>query len=127
MSSIGLDPATDRAIDEFSRSIRLSPVDPEIGYSLSGIAYAYILKGDCLKALDFARRSSREMPRWLGTWVSVAVAAANLGYKKEAEEAVRQILTLSPLYSMARRPNIFRDLKSSEIFSDGLRLAGIPE
>ena len=117
----------DRAIDEFSRSVRLSPVDPEIGYSLSGIAYAYILKGDCLKALDFARRSSREMPRWLGTWVSVAVAAANLGYKKEAEEAVQQILTLSPLYSMARRPNIFRDLKSSKIFSDGLRLAGVPE
>ena len=116
-----------RAIDEFSRSIRLSPVDPEIGYSLSGIAYAYIFKGDCLKALDFARRSSREMPRWLGTWVSVAVAAANLGYKKEAEDAVQQILTLSPLYSMARRPNIFRDLKSSEMFSDGLRLAGVPE
>ena len=117
----------DRAIDEFSRSIRLSPVDPEIGYSLSGIAYAYILKGDYLKALDFARRSSREMPRWLATWVSVAVAAAYLGYKKEAEESVRQILTLSSAYSMARRTNIFRDLISAEIFNDGLRLAGVPE
>jgi adenylate cyclase len=117
----------DRAIDEFSRSIRLSPVDPEIGYSLSGIAYAYILKRDYVKALDFARRSSREMPRWLGSWSSVAVAAANLGYKKEAEEAVRQILTLSPAYSIARRPNLFRDLKSDEIFSDGLRKAGLPE
>ena len=55
---------TDRAIDEFSRSIRLSPVDPEIGYALGGLAYALLRKGDYEKAFEDAHRSAREMPRW---------------------------------------------------------------
>src|ERR1039457_6326574 len=54
---------TDRAIDEFSRSMRLSPVDPEIGYALGGLAYALLRKGDYEKGSGDAHRSAREMAR----------------------------------------------------------------
>lgn len=35
----------DRAIEEYFWSIRLSPVDPEIGFSYGGLAYAFLVKG----------------------------------------------------------------------------------
>ena len=57
----------DQAIDHFQRSIRLSPIDPQVGFAYGGLAFAYIIKGDYQKALEYARRSAQEMPRWLTT------------------------------------------------------------
>jgi adenylate cyclase len=117
----------DRAIPELLRSIRLSPVDPEIGYPLGGLAYAYLLKGENEKAFEFARRSAHEMPRWVPAWSAVTMASIKLGRQQEAENAVTHILRLSPSFSIATRPKVFRDTSVTEWMSDLLRQAGIPE
>jgi adenylate cyclase len=40
----------ERAIDHFSRSIRLNPVDPQLGYAYGGLAAAYFIKGESDRA-----------------------------------------------------------------------------
>ena len=117
----------DRAIDELLRSIRLSPVDPEIGYPLGGLAYAFLIKEENDKALEYARRSAREMPRWVSAWCAVAVASAKTDRLEEAKDAARHILLVSPTFSIGNRPKVIRDQGFTRMFSDGLRKAGIPD
>ena len=117
----------DPAINEFSRAIRLSPVDPEIGFSLGGLAYAHMMKGERETALDYARRSAHEMPRWLPAWTAVAVASIQNGRLQEAQDAARHILQLSPGYTLAGRINVFRDTEFHDMMADALRNAGLPE
>ena len=90
---------------------------------------SYIMKGEFEKALEQGRRAAGEMPRWVGPWTSIAVAAANLGKQQEADAAVKQLLTLSPGFTLAlRRANsLFRDKSVEDIFVEGMRAAGVPE
>ena len=121
-----LDPGP--AIDQFLRAIRLSPVDSELGFSLGGLAYSYLMKDDLETALEYARRSANEMPRWLPAWTAVVVAAAIRNDRpEEAREAAQRILQLSPTYTVSSRINVFRGLEFHEMMADALRKAGLPE
>src|SRR5258708_4102606 len=119
----------DRAIDHILRSIRLSPVDPQLGYHYGGLSVAHVIKGEYEKALEYARRSAREMPRYVSAWILTAVAAAHGGHQAEANAAVKQILALSPTLTIALRSSIsaYRDKWVVERMAQGLRLAGLPE
>ena len=119
----------DLAIEHFTRSIRLSPLDPQLGFHYVGLSIAYLMKGELEKALDYARRGAREMPRWVGAWANIAVIAGNSGIRDEAQAAARQVLALSPGYTIALRlsNSVFRDKWVNDIFVKGLRAAGIPE
>jgi adenylate cyclase len=119
----------DRAIDHFLRSIRSSPLDPQLGWAHGGLAYAYIAKGDYEKALEYARRSAHEMPQWTGGWLNMAVACAYLGDLEAAREAVRRLLQLSPNFSIStyRTSRPGRGQWISDRSEHGLRLAGLPE
>jgi len=119
----------DTAIDHFIRSIRLTPLDPQLGYHYHGLAIAHAIKGEFEKTLDYGRRAAREMPRWIPPYTSIAVAAVRTGQQQEAEAAVKQVLTFSPGYTIALRTenSFFRDKWVTDIFSDGLRAAGLPE
>ena len=119
----------DTAIDHFTRSIRLTPLDPQLGYHYVGLGIAHMMKGNFEKGLDCARRAARETPRWLAPWTSIAVAAAYLGQQDEAEAAVVQLLAISPSFTIALRlaNSLYRDKSAEEIFVQGLRRAGVPE
>ena len=119
----------DRAIEHFTRSIRLNPVDPLLGYAYGGLAYAYILKGEYELGLEHARRTAHEMPRWLAGWSGVACAAGYLGRQQDAHEATKRILEIVPHYSLAfrRSTSPWRDNHMEDKLDGGLRLAGIPE
>jgi Flp pilus assembly protein TadD len=86
-----------------------------------------MMKGEPETALDYARRSAREMPRWLPAWTAVAVAAIQNGRLPEAQDAARHILQLSPNYTLASRINVFRDIGFHDMMADALRKAGLPE
>jgi len=119
----------DNAVDHLSRAIRLNPVDPEIGYSLGGLANALLIKGDYDKALEVARRTARETPRWMGAWRSLVVASVKTERLQEAQEAVRHMLLLAPNHSISqsRRALRFRDERVCDMIVDALRKAGLPE
>ena len=119
----------DSAVDHLSRAIRLNPVDPEIGYSLGGLANALLIKGDYDKALEVARRTARETPRWMGAWRSLVVASVKTERLQEAQEAVRHMLLLAPNHSISQssRALRFRDERVCDMIGDALRKAGLPE
>jgi adenylate cyclase len=119
----------DRAIDHFSRAIRLSPLDPLLGYAYGGLAYAYIVKGDYLRALEYGRRAANDLPRWIGAWVSLTIAAAYAGNQEETNAAKERIFELVPGYTIAfrRGTGAFRDEWILDRLDNGLRLAGVPE
>jgi adenylate cyclase len=119
----------DGAIDHFTRSMRLTPLDPQLGYHYAGLSICHSLKGEFEKALDYAHRAAREMPRWIQSWANIAVPAAYLGRQEEAEAAVKQALKLAPGYTLALRiaNSLYRNPADNEIFVEGLRRAGVPE
>jgi adenylate cyclase len=117
----------DRAIDEFSRALRLSPLDPAIGNHLNGLAHGFLLNNQPDKALDYARRSTHEMPHWYSTWMALVVALVNVGNEQEAQEAARRLMEVSPNFSITKRWNLFRDKWPFDLLSEGLRKAGLPE
>jgi adenylate cyclase len=117
----------DRAIEEFSRLIRLSPKDPGIGIAYNGLAHAFLFKDEPDKALEYARRSTHELPMWLSAWMILVVASINVGNEQGAQEAKHRMLTLSPSFSITKRWNPFRDKRPFDLISDSLRKAGLPE
>jgi adenylate cyclase len=117
----------DRAIDDFSRLIRLSPKDPGIGAVYNGLAHAFLFKNEPDKALEYARRSTHEMPGWVSAWMILVVASINVGNEQEAQEAARRMMTLSPNFSITKRWNPFRDKRPFDLISERLRKAGVPE
>jgi hypothetical protein len=55
------------------------------------------------------------------------VASAKTDRLEEAQDAARHILLISPTFSIGNRPKVIRDQGFTEMFSDGLRKAGVPE
>jgi adenylate cyclase len=119
----------DLAIDHLKRSMRLNPVDPQLGYHHVMLAVAYIMKGEYATAVECSRRATQEMPRWTPTWSMLAASLALAGRQGEASAAVRQVLAVSPTYSIALRAanSPFRDQWVNERIEQALRLAGLPE
>jgi hypothetical protein len=117
----------DHAIDDFSRLIRLSPKDPGIGVTYNGLAHAFLFKNVPHIALENARRSTHELPGWVSAWMILAAASINVGNEEEAQESVRRMMTLSPIFSITKRWNPFRDKRRFDLISERLRKAGVPE
>jgi adenylate cyclase len=120
----------DRAIEHFSRSIRLNPIDPLLGYAYCGLSYAHIFKGEYESALEHARRAAHELPRWMSSWTGLAIAAAYAGNQREAKEAKERALEIQPTFSLAtyrKTYTLIRDKRFIGMIEDGLRLAGVPE
>ncbi len=119
------------AIEHFTRAIRLSPLDSGIGYTLDGLAIAYMMAGDYEEALKFGMRSLREMPRHVSAHRHVAASLALLGRTEEARTAMRALLAVAPNFTMSSMqkfiPMPYRDAAFVERYLWGLQEAGLPE
>jgi adenylate cyclase len=120
---------SNRAIEHFSRSLRLNPLDPQIGYALSGLAAAHVIQEDFTAGIEYARRAVQQMPSYLPCWIYLMIAAAYLGEREEMEAARKRIFEIVPNFSLAvrRAGNPVVSRKALEIGERGLRMAGIPD
>jgi adenylate cyclase len=84
------------AIVHFNRAIRLSPLDPEMGYMLSGLAHAYLFTERYEEALNYATRSVREWPTWLPGRLARAAALVQLQKLGEAAQEIRAVRDMNP-------------------------------
>jgi adenylate cyclase len=84
------------AIENFTRAMRLSPLDPEMGYMLSGIANAYHYLGQYERTVECAERAVREMPNWLQAYLFWASALAGLDKTDDARSVMQKIFKLQP-------------------------------
>jgi adenylate cyclase len=115
----------EEAIRSFERAIRMSPIDPRLSGTLTGIGQALIELRRFDEAIVVLKKALRQPPSNSGTYRCLASAFAHLGRDAEAHAAAARVLEMDPAFTIsalsARVP------KNSKLFIEGLRKAGLPE
>jgi adenylate cyclase len=90
----------EEAIRSFERAIRMSPVDPMLYQTLSGIGYASIELGRFDEAIVAGKKAQRQNPSYSVAYRCLASAFAHLGRDAEAREAAARLLELDPAFTI---------------------------
>ena len=111
------------------RAIRLSPRDPIVYFSLTGIAHAQMILGNYPEALAWALRSLALNANFGATHWMLIAANAQLGRMDEARRLLTEFKKISPEVTVqsiwAGQPQ--KDPVRLAAILDGLRLAGLDE
>jgi adenylate cyclase len=114
----------EEAIRSFERAIRVSPVDPRLYMTLSGIGLALIELRRFDEAIVAGKKALRQNPSFVATYRCLASAFAHLGRDAEAHDAAARVLEIDPAFTIsafvARESNV-------KLFIEGLRKVGLPE
>jgi TolB-like protein/tetratricopeptide (TPR) repeat protein len=118
------------AIEAFERAMRLSPLDP-MGYLFTGgLAFAHSEAGRYEEAIEWADRSLREQPRYIGAISAKGASCAHLGRIEEARDCLRRRLEIQPGLTIAKYKAdaaMFFPPELLAVYVEGLRKAGLPE
>jgi adenylate cyclase len=108
--------------------IRLNPREPGNFFRFSGIALAYFVAQDYVKAREWSEKAVQRKRDWWQGHALLAVSCALLGKQDEARAAIGDWLLAIPGATVSNLPPIpFRNATDTERFRDGLRKAGLPE
>jgi adenylate cyclase len=119
---------TDKAIENFERAIRLSPIDPMNFNNYAGIASAHHVAEDYDKAVMFCRRALQERPN--ATWIyrNLAGALAGAGRIEEAKVAFAEMLRHYPDLTVSKfKQAMVFSAPALERMGQNLRSLGLPE
>jgi class 3 adenylate cyclase/TolB-like protein len=116
------------AMEETSRAVALSPLDPWRYYYDSLCATAALSAREYERAIELARRSLRANRTHASTLRVIAIAASELGRMDEARDSVVELRVLDPSLTvsgyLARSPA--RNFETSRIWAEALRRAELP-
>ncbi|MGZ3288610.1 MAG: adenylate/guanylate cyclase domain-containing protein [Xanthobacteraceae bacterium] len=118
---------TERAIAHFERSIRLSPRDPEMASTLTGIAFAHLIAGHNEQALAFAQQSIDEGPQFTSGHRAKITALIFLNREQEARAAAEMLLTFDPQFTISSRLAGYRKSDFQQRYHAALKAAGLRE
>jgi adenylate cyclase len=120
---------SDEAVVHFNAARRLNPVDPRGFMYFVGLGQAHLLARRFEDAENACRRGIAHMPRNTPSRRILASALAHLGRMDEARVVATELLALQPgaTLSFSRRFPRFRHEWMTDLFVEGLRLAGLPE
>jgi tetratricopeptide (TPR) repeat protein len=119
----------DEAIRDFQRSIRLSPRDPMLFRTQSGLAFAHLVKSEFADAATWGRQALEQNPNFTPAHRALASALGHLGQIEEARAVVKRVLNLVPDLTVTSfsEQSLLRYSGRLPLILDGLRLAGLPE
>ncbi|MBR0797527.1 adenylate/guanylate cyclase domain-containing protein [Bradyrhizobium jicamae] len=116
----------EEAIRSFERAMRVSPVDPQLHLTLTGMGLAFIELRRFDDALVAGKKSQRKNSSFSQTYRCLASAFAHLGRDAEAREAAARLLEDDPAFTISAW--IARGGQSNaKLLIEGLRKAGLPE
>jgi adenylate cyclase len=116
----------EEAIRSFERAVRMSPVDPLLYATFTGMGYALIELGRFDEAVLAGKKAQRLNPAWSATCRCLAAAFAHLGRDAEAREAAARVLEFDPAFTISTW--IARGGQTNaKLLIEGLRKAGLPE
>jgi adenylate cyclase len=114
------------AVRSFERAIRLSPVDPLLHFTFTGMGMAFIELRRFDEAIAAGKKAQRLNPSYSGAYRCLASAFAHLGRDAEAREAAARLLEVDPTFTISGW--IARGGQTNpKLLIDGLRKAGLPE
>jgi adenylate cyclase len=115
----------EEAIRSFERAIRMSPVDPRLHMTLTGIGMALIELRRFDEAIIVGKKALRQK-LYVATYRCLASAFAHLGRDVEAHDAAARVLEIDPAFTISAF--IARGGQSNaKLLIEGLRKAGLPE
>jgi adenylate cyclase len=116
----------EEAVRSFERAMRMSPIDPLLHRSLTGMGYAFIELGRFDEAVVAGKKAQRQNPSFSATHRCLAAAFAHLGRDAEAREAAVRLLEVDPTFTISAW--IARGGQSNaKLVIEGLRKVGLPE
>ena len=116
----------EEAIRSFERAVRLSPFDPFLFATFTGMSAAFIRLGRFDEAVAAAKKADRENQTFVMTYLCLAAALAHLGREAEARETVVRLLEFKPNFRISKwMANSGR--WQAQMFIEGLRKAGFSE
>ena len=115
----------EEAIRSFERVIRLSPFDPWLFSTFTGMSVAFIGLGRFDEAIAAAKKAVRKNQLLRAAYRCLASAAlAHLGREAEARDAAAALLKLEPDFRISEWMRVDAQ---PQMLIDGLRKAGLPE
>ena len=116
----------EEAIQSFERAVRMSPVDPELHKSVTGMGYALIELRRFDEAIAAGKKAQRQNAFYPEPYRCLASAFAHLGRDAEAREAAARLLEVDPAFTISSW--IARGGQTNaKLQIEGLRKAGLPE
>jgi adenylate cyclase len=116
----------EEAARSFERAIRMSPVDPLLHRSLTGMAAAFIELRRFDEALAAGKKALRQNASYSPAHRCLVSVFAHLGHDAKAREAAARLLEVDPAFTISAW--IARGGQSnSRLLMEGLRKAGLPE
>jgi adenylate cyclase len=117
---------SEEAVRSFERAMRLSPIDPLMHSTLTGMSFSLVELGRFDEAIVTAKKALRHNPSYSVAYRCLASALAHLGRDIEAREAADRLLAGDPTFTIAAW--ISRGGQSkTKLMMEGLRMAGLPE
>jgi len=116
----------EEAVQSFERAIRMSPIDPLLHRTVTGMGVAFIELRRFDEAIVAGKRAQRQNPFFSIAYRCLASAFAHLGRDAEAREAAARVLETDPAFAISAL--IARGgYSNSKLLIEGLRKAGLPE
>jgi len=118
----------DQALQDAHRSVRLSPLDPQLYLFESAIAAAAMAAGDYRRAEKHALTSYSINTKHTSNLRALIAIEVELGQMQEAKKYATRLMEIDPGFTTASyRKNAANSIyKIGEKISDSLQLAGIP-
>ena len=119
----------ERAIAHLESAIRLSPRDQHMGSFMVRLAEAYLLKGNCQRAVEWARKALQQQGFQWSRYAALLAGLGFLGEQEEAERVLGECLDQRPDFSvsMVRDGHLYTDAAALNHYLEGLRKAGVAE
>lgn len=128
--SLAYETRYEEALENFRKSIALSPNDPQMWAFLTYGALAMIFQGDYETAVEWTERASTIPNCQYWTTAHRAVALAYLNRMAESKQAAARLLKDQPGFCIDfAHEKLFylKDEAQIDRYLEGLRLAGVPE
>jgi adenylate cyclase len=116
-----------KGIELVRRAMRLNPIYPV--WYLWNLGHAYFLSEQHEEAIEILKRAIIINPDFLPVHLILALIYAEKGSEEETRAEAKEVLRLSPEFSLEGRRQRFpyKDQSVSERIIKGLRKAGLPE
>jgi tetratricopeptide (TPR) repeat protein len=117
------------AFEHVSRAMRLSPRDLDRVNMLGVAGFARFFLGDWNGAEQFANEAIHLSPKHLSAQRLLAASCAFQNKTDRASRAAEQIMVLDPTFRLSSLRHLIPLRRSEDLatYTQGLRLAGIPE
>jgi adenylate cyclase len=117
----------ERAIEDFERALRLSPLDPMNFNSHAGMAFAYQAAQNYDKAVALYRRALEERPHAVWIYRYLASALFDADRMAEAKETFLQMMRNYPGLTVTKFRQAMPSAPNIDRMVDNLRKLGLPD